>query len=51
MGVNFNCSPLRRFGMDSSVKSALATRVASDDRRIWNLRKGKLSSFLRVTWE
>jgi hypothetical protein len=30
--------------MDSLVESALATKVAPDDRRIWNLRKGKLSS-------
>ena len=35
--------------MDSSVKSALATRVASGDRRIWNLRKGGLSSDNRLT--
>jgi len=37
--VSCNCLSLRRFGMDSSVKAALATRVASGDRRIWNLRK------------
>ena len=30
--------------MDFLVKSTLATKVAPGDKRIWNLRKGRLSS-------